>query len=118
ADAKWSLDQIDQILSDPEIQRLMEPGAEWWADREYDLAEAEWMAANPRIVSRHSLWILTLPEHASELQKLPGPRNLLDQLSALRCYRLRLIIDDFPNSTRDLLRKFRPPIKVADTAAA
>lgn len=102
-----SLEQIEQILSDPEIQSVMEPGGYWWAVVEENKCEVE----------SETFWKAAVTAGLAQ-QKGNGCRSMMpanmspemnecgDQLESIRHYRISMSADNY---LIYLLGKFEPP---------
>jgi hypothetical protein len=115
-DAERSLDLIEKILNDPEVQSVMQPGGVWWTDVEINKAEAEHRDIM-RLLETKGLATPLNPYWGSwrwkNDEEPPEYEESIAYLNALRHYRVGLLTYGhevcYEPLGRFLLGRFEPP---------
>jgi hypothetical protein len=107
--AERTLDDIEKILSDPEIQSVIEPGGFWWAEVEINKAKADIKSQMADSEDRFQLelyWRLK-KQTCYYTEKSPELENIWRELITLQAYWDFLAKED--RHLHILLGKFEPP---------
>jgi hypothetical protein len=105
--AERSLDQIEEILRDREIELVMQPGGIWWTDVEIHKAEAAQNDVVKLLEAKGLVERYRGGGWSAKTADMPAEfREISAQLVALRSYRYGLAAD---HDAHALLGKFEPP---------
>lgn len=106
--AERTLEQIEMILADPDIQSIMEPGGFWWAEVEIHKREhGEWEPFKKASVEAGLAEYDGRCWSMKETAEMPSEvRTCLDEISTLNSYRSALARQ---TSMHVLLGRFEPP---------
>jgi hypothetical protein len=105
--AERSLEQIEKMLNDPEIQAVMQPGGLWWANVEINKTEREWKPFKKAGVAAGWVEQFSPGSYALTDDMPPEAREIYNRLSELYRYSHHLERDD--PYLHILLGQFEPP---------